>query len=482
MTYTLTIDSKKITITPPLSEVLDAALVSEFSYISKAAEQAKFEATRRGYGWRYKDISTKLYKKNSNVFSVGFLKKIVDYFDRFDIQYVFQDNRIFPKLNKVKLPDFLWDHQKIAIETAISCKRGMLSIPTGAGKSMIIAFLLKYFKGTCLVTVPSQELLDQTIKAIEEFFPNEKIGKVGSGFYEPERITVGIINSVSNSTHDASWKKWLSNLDCVLFDECHLSASEMYRGVGKCLDKTIYIIGLSGTPYREDGTDLELEAIAGPKIYTVSEMDLIHKGVLTKPTITFIKDLFPKKGSVQKKPWLSVYKEMIVENERRNKIALYILQEHMLKQKGSGLILVSQINHGLNLQKMYEELFDQQICFIHGTSDKQERARVIKGLSDLSIKGAIASTILDTGVNIRPLDLLIFAGGEKASSTLRQRIGRSTRLYPSKKESLIYDFEDDYRHYLKEHSFIRKKVCSSVFTNCVFNAEVNAEGKLITIS
>ena len=69
----------------------------------------------------------------------------------------------------------------------------------------------------------------------------------------------------------------------------------------------------------------------------------------------------------------------------------------------------------------------------------------------------IASTIFDEGIDVRPLDTLILAGGGKSPTRALQRIGRILRPYKGKNNAIAVDFMDTCK-YMQGHSSQRLKI------------------------
>lgn len=69
----------------------------------------------------------------------------------------------------------------------------------------------------------------------------------------------------------------------------------------------------------------------------------------------------------------------------------------------------------------------------------------------------IASSIFDEGIDVKPLDALILAGGGKSQTRALQRIGRVIRPFDSKKDAVVVDFFDDMK-YMRNHSKKRIKM------------------------
>ena len=72
----------------------------------------------------------------------------------------------------------------------------------------------------------------------------------------------------------------------------------------------------------------------------------------------------------------------------------------------------------------------------------------------------IASVIFDEGIDCKPLDTLILAGGGKSPTRALQRIGRILRKFEGKEDAIAVDFMDNCK-YLQAHSKKREKIYRS---------------------
>ena len=80
----------------------------------------------------------------------------------------------------------------------------------------------------------------------------------------------------------------------------------------------------------------------------------------------------------------------------------------------------------------------------------------------------ISSVIFDEGIDVRPLDTLILAGGGKSSTRALQRIGRILRPCENKSEAIAVDFMDNCK-YMQAHSSKRANIYK---TEEEFNIEI----------
>ncbi len=423
-------------------------------------------------GW---DGITYLINKK-NEFPLGLLDNFKLLALEYNIIYSIEDRRaenipyvkmdISHNLDKLKMVPR--DYQVRAVEEAMKNPRGIIRAATGSGKTLIAGLVAAQFNTPTIVYVIGLDLMSQFHKLFSQLF-DEEIGMIGNGVCNPKRITIATIWTIGralsikpknmvldedntdeeyNENNTVKILKVLKDARVHLLDECHVSTCETLQTIYKNINPE-RLYGLSGTPYREDGSDLLVQAILGDKICDISASELIEKGVLAQPIIKFKK---VPKIYVESNTYQGIYKEYIVENDYRN--GLIISSTRDLVNKGyQTLVSFKQINHGKILHKLLQ---DQGIkCELLSGKDKlDKRLEVKEKLLNKEIDVLIASTIADIGLDIPTLSGLVLAGGGKSLIRCYQRIGRCIRSYPGKKYAAIVDFYDDIK-YLKKHSTLR---------------------------
>ena len=129
----------------------------------------------------------------------------------------------------------------------------------------------------------------------------------------------------------------------------------------------------------------------------------------------------------------------------------------------NSLILVDYIDHGLILEKtLKDNIKNKQIFFIRGEVEVDEREKVKKLMEQNNNICVVAiSKIFSTGINIKNLHYIVFAGGGKAKIKILQSIGRGLRLHIDKTKLIIFDIADNlnygYQHFLKRKNLYEKE-------------------------
>ncbi len=360
------------------------------------------------------------------------------------------------------------DYQQRIVEAACANQKGIVRACTGSGKSVCTAIITANINKPTIIYVIGLDLLKQFHDLYSQIF-DEPIGFIGNGVCEIHRINIASIWTISsalkikspvvddddqpekelapNQKQSISIINMLKQTDVHIFDESHVITTETIKQIYNQIDPE-YIYGFSGTPFRDDGSELLAHAILGEQIVNVPASELIASGYLAQPIIKFVKvpKLFIEGGNNN---YQTVYKEYIVDNIVRNKLIVENTKE-LLTKNYQVLVLFKRLSHGQNLK----ELFDEENIpyeYLSGSDSLDVRTEAKANLASHKSNLILASTILDIGFDAPSLSALVLCGGGKSSIRSLQRIGRCIRKYGNKKHTAVVDFYDDIR-YLKGHS------------------------------
>jgi superfamily II DNA or RNA helicase len=438
-------------------------------------------------------------KKKGMHFPTGLVSRAAEFLQSHGIHYEIVDQRPIWTPNEVdlRLTDTLlddngvpykfnlYDYQQDAVEKAVQRQRGIIKIATGGGKTKTAAGIIVALgvKPT-IFYVTSMDLLMQAARDIEEVVRLNgspvKVGKIGGGHKTIGDITVMTVQTAiravgekyvknkDDDEPDEDDKTDITDIKKELYDLIHDAKLIICDEVQHWRAETCQVIadhsvscrwryGLSATPWRDAGDDILIDACFGKPIVDISASWLISNGYLVKPYITFvpIKNLQGEKFG----PYAATYKAGIVDNPYRTEW-ISRLGQSLVEQGRTVLVLVQQIVHGETIQEAIPDS-----VFLHGKSGKKNRASHIKAMQSGKAPITIASTIFDEGIDVRPLDALILAGGGKSPTRALQRIGRVIRKfnYPDgrkKKDAFVYDLHDHLK-YLSSHAAARKRIYRS---------------------
>lgn len=186
----------------------------------------------------------------------------------------------------------LRDYQQKASDAAVKFfqspgdKNGILVLPTGSGKSLIIADIASKLGGCTLVFQPSKEILEQNFQKLCSYGVLDcSIYSASFNSKKINRITFATIGSVRNHP------ELFQHFKYIIIDECHgVNPSEgMYKtflSMLKCK-----VLGLTATPYRlysnMFGSELRFITRTRPRVFSevvyYEQIDtLLYRGYLAK--------------------------------------------------------------------------------------------------------------------------------------------------------------------------------------------------------
>lgn len=422
---------------------------------------------------------TYLLTKNGK-FNYGLLKKVQIFLDVKNENYTVEDKRK-PITKNIELDISInlkennlipREHQNRIVTAALSTDRGIIRAATGSGKTLCTALITANINKPTIIYVIGLDLLDQFHKLFTKLF-NEPIGYIGNGTCNIERINIASIWTIGrslkldnileddndNKEAEISEKngdkiiKLLQNTKLHIFDESHIVATNTISEIYKNIDPE-YIYGFSGTPFRDDNSDLLINGILGEQIINISASELIELNLLATPLIKFFTVPKMSVGTV----YTAVYKEYIVENEIRNNLIVSKTKE-LIEKKYTPLVLFKQIRHGeILLEKL--EVAGIRCAMLSGNDSLDKRNEIKDLLLKKKIDLILASTIFDIGLDLPELNALVLCSGGKSSIRALQRIGRVIRSFPGKKFAAVVDFYDQAK-FLKKHSQTRYNVYSA---------------------
>src|SRR5262249_10322233 len=127
-----------------------------------------------------------------------------------------------------------------------SGKRGVVILPTGAGKSFVAQMAIEMAGRSTLVVVPTLDLMNQWYDLLVSSCQSE-IGLIGGGYFEQGAIVV--------TTYASAFRfmeRMGNQFGLLVCDECHHLPGSGYRYVAE-MAIAPFRLGLTATPERSDG-------------------------------------------------------------------------------------------------------------------------------------------------------------------------------------------------------------------------------------
>ena len=149
-------------------------------------------------------------------------------------------------------------------------KRGVVSLPTGAGKTFIAILLIVETQRPTIVHVPTIDLMNQWYTVLKEHLGQE-VGLYGGGYHELRDLTV---TTYQSAVMHAPY--YGNRFGFAIFDECHHLPSDQYQ-YAAISSIAPFRLGLTATPERTDGKENRLYALVGERCYEAQVQELSGK-------------------------------------------------------------------------------------------------------------------------------------------------------------------------------------------------------------
>jgi superfamily II DNA or RNA helicase len=176
---------------------------------------------------------------------------------------------------------------------------GILSASPAFGKTYCAIDIMCRLKVKTLIVVDMSLLIEQFLESIHKFTKvhDTRIGIIKAKDRDIENKDIIIATAQTLSKDEKLLKQLSKFVSFLIIDEVQIASCDMIQKIVKELVPK-YQLGLSGTPYRDDGMDFLITESVGPIIHKANRKDLVDAGSMVTPILRpiFIKDnnLFEK--------------------------------------------------------------------------------------------------------------------------------------------------------------------------------------------
>ena len=368
---------------------------------------------------------------------------------------------LIPLPSKVNFKGDLREYQIEALNAWLSNSgRGIIALPTGSGKTHIgIAAISRINEATLIITYTKEQLIqwEKFIKMLTDIPPSH----IGLYYSKEKRIL-----PVTLATYQTAFKyidKLAPYFNLLIIDEVHHLPAEKFKHIA-ITSPAKYRLGLSATPYREDGKHAELFPLMGGVVYYKTTQELAEKGFLAKFRIETIKvDL----KSDEKKEYLKLrkqfrelvggldFKTLVDLAKRGDARAIKALEIHseMLK-----ILYMSEAKLEKVKEIVERELSEGKkiIVFAHyvalaeriaselsaylltGEIEETKRKSILDQFRRAESGVLVVTTVGDEGLDIPDASVGVLVAGTGSRRQFIQRLGRLLRPKPGK-EAILYE-------------------------------------------
>ncbi|OXX39021.1 ATP-dependent helicase [Vibrio sp. V09_P4A23P171] len=329
----------------------------------------------------------------------------------------------------------------------------VIVLPTGAGKSLVIAELARLAKGRVLVLAHVKELVEQNHAKYEDYGLQGAVFAAGLGRKETDQQVV--FASVQSVVRNLDAFK--NQFSLLVIDECHRVPDEKSSSYQKVithlseLNPGIKVLGLTATPYRlgmgwiyqyhtrgqvrsEEPRFFRDCIFELPIRYLLDEAFLTPARMVDAPVLSYdFSQLKPANTGRYKEAEL----DMVIEQSKRAtpQIVQQIIQ--LAQQKQGVMIFAATVRHA---QEIVQLLPNNETAIVIGDTPTPERDTIIKQFKQRQIKFLVNVSVLTTGFDAPHVDLIAILRPTESISLYQQIVGRGLRLSAGKTECLVLDY------------------------------------------
>ena len=358
-------------------------------------------------------------------------------------------------------PFTLRPYQQEAVDATLnhfrkSDESAVIVLPTGAGKSLVIAELARLARRKILVLTHVKELVEQNHAKYQSYGLSGGIFAAGLKRKENHhQVTFASVQSVA-----ANLDQFRDEYSLVIIDECHRVSGEetsQYQRIIELLrqqNDSLKVLGLTATPYRlamgwiyryhyrgfVRGTDDEQDKPFRHCIYELPLSYMINRGYLTRPELvnaavaqydfsTLTQDRF---GEYAEKD----VNQLLSKHQRVTRAIIEQVMEMAAERQGV-MIFAATVQHA---QEIAGYLPEQETALVTGATDLRDRDRLIQRFKQRQLKYLVNVSVLTTGFDAPHVDLIAILRPTQSVSLYQQIVGRGLRLDEGKQDCLVIDY------------------------------------------
>lgn len=205
-----------------------------------------------------------------------------------DLKIVKWDNRPDIELKKGFItPGKEYEYQNKCVTSLLHALRkggGLVLSATGSGKTAMAAQLFSWIDGKAVFIVNRRDLMYQSQKELSHWL-KEKVGIIGDSQFEPQRITVAMIQTLSLHRNKKWFRPWAKDIDVTFIDELHKQMGRRNFDIVREINAKA-VIGLTAT--LQMGQKLvrwKVYSICGPVVFEYPIEEGQRSGVLSKAVV-----------------------------------------------------------------------------------------------------------------------------------------------------------------------------------------------------
>jgi len=364
-------------------------------------------------------------------------------------------------LTLMNTPLTLRPYQQQAVDATLnhfrqSDESAVIVLPTGAGKSLVIAELARLARRKILVLTHVKELVEQNHAKYQSYGLAGGVFSAGLKRKESHhQVTFASVQSVS-----ANLDQFRDEYSLVIIDECHRVSGDdtsQYQRIIELLrqqNNALKVLGLTATPYRLAMGWIYRYHYRGFVRGSVDEQDkpfqhcifelplnyMINRGYLTRPELVnaavaqydfsaLSQDRF---GDYAEKD----VNQLLSKHKRVTRAIVEQVMELAVQRQGV-MIFAATVKHAREITGYLPE---HETALVTGATDQKDRDLLIQRFKQRQLKYLVNVSVLTTGFDAPHVDVIAILRPTQSVSLYQQIVGRGLRLDDGKQDCLVIDY------------------------------------------
>lgn len=337
----------------------------------------------------------------------------------------------------------LRDYQAEALETiereyAAGVARQLVVLPTGSGKTIIFAHLVRRMGMPTLILVHRDELIAQTAEKLELVFPGVDVGIVKGPSNELGHAVT--LASVQTLCREERLRQVRQEFGLVIADEAHHAVAPQWRRILQAVraGEGNLLLGVTATPVRADGVGLG--NVFDKVVYQKAIPEMIRAGYLCPPKGMVVRSQTDISGvGTRNGDFAPTALESVVNTANRNELIVQAFQEHAAGRKA--IVFTAGVAHAHALAGAFKKS-GVSAAAIDGSMALSDRRQILHQFKTGKLRAVVNCSVLTEGFDEPSTDCIVLARPTQSEALYIQAVGRGLRPYPGKKDCLVLDVAD----------------------------------------
>ena len=316
-------------------------------------------------------------------------------------------------------------------------RRPLVALPTGAGKTIVFAEVIRRRGGRALVLAHRDELITQAADKLRLVWPGVDVGVVKA---RRDETAASVVVASVQTLGPKRLATLPTDFSTVVVDEAHHAAAPSYRRilqhVGAFGDRQTLTVGVTATPERGDGVGLN--AVFQEIAYRRSLVSMVAEGYLSDLRAVQVRLATSFDG-------LQAHRDGDFDDDEvaavllggdgpRRAVAAYL--EHARGR--TALVFTPTVEVAHRMAEAFEAAGVRSEA-LDGSMPTAKRREILQRLRLGETLVVPNCAVLTEGFDEPSVSCVILARPTRSRPLYLQQVGRGTRLHPGKSDCLVID-------------------------------------------